>query len=280
MKSIPLLLTAVALIAPTAPALTNAPDADASPLAGPRVPEHQTRTLVSRNMTGDFVRVEGRPEAAALRLLDLDPATAERAAAIVGQRTVDLSLMLVDRIDEVREMTDLSEAGDREGARAVLRRIWEQTEPDSPRAPLLRPLGEVLPPSKLVELQGIVDEYWEAWIDWELRDSDERRANARVRTRVAQRLAFGLFEREVREGYDISLKRYRDALDGIYTAVEPTEDQRRAIRGIVIDHIKATRLEATPAQRRDTMTRVYRLLDEPRRERLFEYMTRVVIPDA
>ena len=57
------------------------------------------------------------------------------------------------------------------------------------------------------------------------------------------------------------------------------EKQRQAIRIIIIEHIKRTRLNATPGQRRSTNLEIYRMLDDERKEKLFEYMTRFVIPD-
>jgi hypothetical protein len=243
------------------------------------VPEVEARSLVQRTMSGRFVPVEGRPEAAALQRLDLDEEQRERAREVVEQRALSIALLLVDEIDTVREITDQITTGRRDAAREGLREIWRNFEPGAPRDPLLEPLSEVLTSGQIDRLRRLLDEYWDAWIDWELRGSEERREDPEARKRVARRLGFRLFEREVRRGYDASLRHYRQALEGITNAVAPTDKQREAIRSLVIDHIRQTRLEATPEQRRAVMLEIYRLLDPERRERLFEYMTRAVIPD-
>ncbi|MBZ0172258.1 MAG: hypothetical protein K8E66_07765, partial [Phycisphaerales bacterium] len=262
------LITALSLclVSPVLAAQPDQPD----PLRGPDVPARETRSLVNRGMMGRFEPLEVRPVAAALLELDLDDATREKAREIVEQRALDIAMLLVDRIDLVRDMTDLIMAGDRDAARRMLHDMWGEFEPDAPRDPLLKPLKEILEPAQIGEVRRLVDEYWNAWIDYELRDQEERREKPQARERVTRRLSFEIFEREVREGYDASLSRYRQALDAVYNAVMPTDEQREAIRSIVIEHIKTTRLSATPAQRRETNMRIYRLLDDERKERLFE----------
>ncbi|USN99448.1 MAG: hypothetical protein H6810_01880 [Phycisphaeraceae bacterium] len=250
------------------------------PLRGPDVPDHATHSLVSKTMTGRFEPLRVRPEAAALQELDLDEASRAKAREIVDQRGADIAMALVDHIDDVKEMTDMITAGQQDRARERLGEMWGEIDEGTPRDPLAKPLEGVLDAEQRGQLKRLVDEYWEAWIDWELRKNDKARGDPAARERVEHRLAFGLFEREVREAYNYSLKRYKDALDGVYDAVQPTDEQRAEIREIVLEHIRATRLSATPEQRRETNMKIYRLLDDERKEKLFAYMTRIVIPDG
>lgn len=249
------------------------------PLRGPTVPAATTRSIVSKDMSGRFHPLETRPEVAAVQQLDLNETTRARVREIIDRRALDISMLLVDHIDTVKEITDRITSGDRDGAQELLRGIWEVFEPNAPRAPLLESLRGVLPPDRLTEARRLVDEYWDAWIDWELHNNEKRREDPAVRARVEKRLAYRLFEREVRRGYDASLRHYRQAIEAIYDAVDPTDEQREAIRDIVIEHIKSTRLRATAQQRRETNMKIYRMLDDGRKERLFAYMTRVVLPD-
>jgi hypothetical protein len=133
-------------------------------------------------------------------------------------------------------------------------------------------------------MDRLLDEYWSAWIDWESRgemdEAETPRERPLRRERTSRRLAFQLFQEEVRAAYELTLRRYRDVLEGIYQAVEPTGEQRRAIRDVVIEHIKATRLKATPHDRRAAMHEVYDLLDDERRAKLFDYILRVAVPDG
>ncbi len=256
-------------------------DPPADLLRGPSVPDEVSRTLVQRGMTRGFVPVEGRPEIAAVRLLDLDEAASARVGEAVNERTVRLATLLVDRIDVVREITDavlVDQDADR--VRELQLALWDEIDEGRPRDPLLDAMGDALTPDQIVEAGALLDEYWGAWIDWELRNraglEGDRLAEARRRTR--ERLGFALFQAELREAYDVSLRRYREAMEAIYNAVDPTDEQRAAIRSLVIQHIKDTRLEATIEQRRAAMRRIYDLLDPERQGKLFDYMLRVALP--
>lgn len=248
-------------------------------LRGPEVPDARTRTLVHKTMTGRLERLRVRPEVAAVQALELDPETAERARAVIDERTHGITMLLVDDIELIKEMTDRNKAGERDAALAVFSELWERFEPGAPRAPLAKPLAGVLDDGQHASMTALVDEYWEAWIDWELRNNEKNRGDPAARARVQRRLSLRLFQREVQEAYEASLRRYQQALDGIYGAVEPTDEQREKIRRIIIDHIKSTRLQATPAQRREANMTIYRMLDDGRREKLFAYMTSIVIRD-
>ncbi len=267
-------LVLTALLSLSSIAAARQPEPTPDPLRGPSVPEYKTRTLVHHSMMQGFSPVEGRPESAALELLELDEATAARARAAVDARSLELAMMLVDEIDTVREITDQMASGDTKAARETLAALWDRFEPGRPRSPLLNDLGEILTPEQMAEMHRLLDEYWDAWI------RGTGLIDPAARQSTQDRLAFELFQAEVREAYDASLRRYREALDAIFTAIEPTTEQREQIRSIVIEHIRQTRLSPTIAQRREAMTKIYRLLDDDRRERLFDYMVRFVVREG
>ena len=240
-------------------------------LSGPEVSESKMQSLVHRGMTGGFVRIEGRPEFAAARVLDLDAEALDRVRDIEADRGVGLVVMLIDRIDDLRAMTDATTAGDAEGTRAILRSMWEDHDAESGVLPSLEALGDALSAEQLAETKRLAEEYMHAW-------AADQRAEGETVEQAVQRLSFQLFQEEVRYAYDASLNSTRQALEGIYDAVDPTPAQREEIRSIVIDHIKRTRLKAAPEQRRETMRRIYDMLDEERRGKLFDYTMRIVVP--
>lgn len=271
------LFICVALVVPA----VAQPDEPADLLRGPEVPAEARRTLVHEGMRSGFRRVEGRPEAAAVRLLDLAPERSATVQAALRDYDMEIAMMLVDRIDDVRVISDAVVAGDRDEAQRLLLALWREHDPKQARSPLLDRLGPLLTTEELAEVTRLVDNYWAAWIRSEL-PADAAQADdalrAQLRTRTEQRLAFVLFQEEVRQGYELTLRRYRDAMDGIYAAIEPTEEQREAVRTIILTHIKSTRLEATQAQRRAAYHEMYSVLDDARREKLFDYLLRQVIP--
>jgi hypothetical protein len=262
-------------------AATLAQDAD-SPLRGPSVSAHAKRTLVHFNMSGEFERIAGRPEAAAVQLLNLDEPTAQRAAEVFAERDMAVAMLLVDEIDLVREVSDAIIAGESERARELQLELWSVFEPDTPSSPLLEPLAEVLSGDQLAEVAQLTGEYWEALIDWQTRNRKETEPDrvAELRARVEHQLAFGLFQQEVRIGYEATLRRYRDAMEGIYTAVEPTDEQRERLREILVEHIRTTKLSATPTQRRASTRKMYDALDEERRGKFFDYLLGQIVPDT
>lgn len=252
-----------------------------NPLRGPAVSAHAKRTLVHYNMSGEFERIEGRPEAAAAQLLELDEATAQRVKEAIDARDLSVAMLLVEEIDAVKEISDAILAGDNDRARELQLELWATFEPQTPRSPLLEPLAEILSAAQLADVNRLTDEYWEALIDWQTRDrpeTDPDRIKV-VRDRTEHQLAFQAFQQEVRVGYEATLRRYRDAMEGIYNAVEPTDEQRELMREILIDHIRTTKLNATPTQRRAATRRIYDLLDDERRGKLFDYLLRQVVPD-
>ncbi len=247
-------------------------------LKGPDLDSKQRPTIVHQSMSGEFQQVEGRPEIAAFAAVTDDPQLNEHARKIALDRTIELSLLLVDEIDLMRESTDAMRDGDQKRAREIQAQFHEQFDQGT-HQPLSQQLTELLNEAQRKEYARVLEEYWDAWIDWSLRNR-EAKINERVRNQTRDRLAARLFQRELAEAYDISLKRYRDALEVIYSAVEPTDEQREAIRSVIIEHIKATRLEASPQQRRDAMHEIYRLLDDDRKEKLYDYLLRIVVPDV
>jgi hypothetical protein len=262
------------LIVACAPAL-----AQDDVLRGPPVKDADAKTLVGHGMTGEFQRIQGRPEAAAIQLLDLDETMLARAQGVIDTRSMRVAMLLIDEIDTVRDMTDEMRAGHAEQARALLDRIHRACDPDLARDPLVAPLDEVLDDARQARLQALLDEYWSAWVDWEMRSMADAERTPDARRAVESRLAFQVFQEEVRDGYEVSLRRYHDAIVAINDAIDPTPEQREAIRAIVIEHVKRTRLHATPSQRRQAMRAVYDMLDDRRKGLLFDYLLERVLPD-
>lgn len=262
-----------------APAAAAQQDRDA--LRGPAVPETARRTLVHSSMTGEFQRVQGRPEAAAVQLLDLDAETLARVTEVLDDRDMQVAMLLVEEIDAVRVISDAVIAEERERVDELMHDLWQRFDPETARSPLLEPLAEVLTPAQHAELTRIVDEYWDALLTWQTRnqsDAAPERAAA-IREQTERRLSYELFAAEVRAGYDATLLRYRQAMDALYEAVQPTDEQRATIRTILIDHIRETQLQPTPQQRRATNRRIYDVLDEERRGLMFDYLLLRVVPD-
>jgi hypothetical protein len=238
-----------------------APPADL--LRGPAVTEDLRPSLVGSDMEGRFRRIEGRPEEAALAMLVLDPAVREAAKRVLDARLEAIREHVLDQIDLLRESSDATRAGDRKRAEELQGEMMRRFDGWRERAPLLAPLGDVLPPEAQAELVRMVDDYWTAWIASETR-GDRRRDPADIEARLSRQL----FQGELTAVYNATLRPLQQKLDRIYELAAVTDEQRAAIREAVIAHVKTTRLRPTEAQRLEFARAVIAPLDEEQRLRI------------
>jgi len=237
-------------------------------LRGPTVPDDLVQTLVNIDMAGKFIPLQVRPEEAALGLVLIDQEHREGAHEVAQARRLAIGMLLVDNIDVVKEASDAIRAGEKDKAQAVYRQLHDQFNPDHVRDPLLDAWKDVLSEQEVRQIQQLVDEYWDACIKWELRNAHDPSDTARKKTQ--RRLSFQLFRREIGEAYNWSLRPIQQRLESIYQATEPTEEQRSAIRDVMIDYIRESLLRPTPEQRQTAAARIYDLLNEKQRLKLFE----------
>ncbi|MBM4107722.1 MAG: hypothetical protein FJ255_02745 [Phycisphaerae bacterium] len=244
-------------------AASSAPAQDDAPLRGPDLPDAVMRTIVRHDAMGRFVRVEGRPEEAALGQLNLDPMRRNHAREAILDRAAAINRHLVENIDLVRDSTDAILARNNAKAQEVARKLHDLFDPRHERSPLLAPLAEALTEEEHRQLTRMVDEYWSAWIE-----SEQRTGRQRDVATVQERLVATLFQEDVQRAYERTLRPIRDRLERVYAAVEPTPEQRAQIRDAMLDYVKESALRPTPEQRQALARRIYEALDEDRRVRL------------
>ena len=271
-------LTALVLAAPPAPAPPPTPDF----LRGPRVLDGDKPSLVAHTMTGKMEILRGRPEIAAVDLVNVPIEAKDRVAALETERTRAIAAALFEHIDLVTRIVDENARGEGERASDLIDTLRDRIEPDRDRDVLFDDVVAIIGDQHAPELRRMVDEYWNALVDRRLINAgaDPDTAPQRRRDRVKANQERALFHRELRTAYDQSLRTTQQALEGIFAAIEPTEDQRDAIRATVLEDFKRTGIDRTPADRRETLRRIYDLLDDGRKGKLFDYLTTVVVPDA
>ncbi|MGD9690862.1 MAG: hypothetical protein AB7K52_15030 [Phycisphaerales bacterium] len=260
------LLAGAALVQAQPPSETpepreRAPAAAPDPLGGPRIDDRAGHSLIRRDMGGRLVRIQGRPERAALDLVEIDPDRRAAAISEIEARDRELRAHLVARIDLVKESTDAQRAGDRAKVQRFAQELHQSFDPDQQRDPLLDRLRAVLAPKEHAELTRIVHEYWDAWLDQEQRPGQ-------FRVDVEARLASTLFQEEIRQAYEVTLRPLQQKLERIFEAVDPTPEQREAIRGALIAYVRANGLQSNPDERLRLARAINEALDEDRRLRL------------
>ena len=240
------------------------PSKEQAPLSGPKVPNRAT--LVRTDMQGKFQRLEVRPEEAALEVMQVDPGRLDQARAAIEARNAALRKHLIDHITLVKEWADErdgGESGKGGGIERLMQELYDRFDPQHLRDPLLVPLAKALDGDEHAELTRLVEEYWRAAIDAE----QGKRPNS-VRPEIEKRQLFGLFQREVRKAYDATLRPFRQKLENVYAAVDPTPEQRVALRNAVIAYIQESRLTPNQELRLKLARAIYDALDEERRVKL------------
>jgi hypothetical protein len=236
---------------------------EAPALGGPSVKDREVTSLVRMDMNGKLVRLDVRPEQAALDLIVLEPETRERARAAVERWKEAVAQHLVDNVELVVQYTDANRAGDKAGAKKAGDELFERFDAAKRRDPVVEYLEGVLTPDELARLRGIVDEYWEALITAEIggkKDQD--------RDKVQRRLSMGMFQGEAVAAYGAFFKPLERKVEAVFTAVDPTPEQREAIRDAAVRYVREGRLHPGDEERHALARRVYDALDEERRVKL------------
>jgi hypothetical protein len=264
--------------------LLSAPLACAQPadtLRGPQVEREQLETIVITDMSGNFIPVEGRPELVAFTRICDDPNDLARARELGTARVFELTELLVDEIDTLRQITDANAEGDSAYAQTLMAQIRLKYDPDMVRDPLRADLEEMLNTDQRKRLDSILDEYWLRWVSANTPENAQNMKGEPVDQatylRIENRLNNQLFQTDIARAYEYSLQRYQGAMTAMYDAIEPTPEQRAWIRNRVIEHIKETRLSPTLEQREALVLEIYEMLDEDRKVKLFLYMARAAM---
>ena len=259
----------------------QAPAQPADTLSGPTVPPAAIDSIAATDMNGNFIPVEGRPELAAFMIVCDNPDDLAKARELGPDHIFDLAELLVDEIETVREVTDAIAAGNAPYAQTLMGSMRLKADPDLQRDPLRADLETMLDEAQKKRFADILDEYWTQWVAANTpEDQLNMQGNPRDKSlskRIENKLNNQLFQQDIASAYEYSLRRYRDAMQAMYDAIEPTDEQRTWIRNRVIEHIEETRLKATNEQREALMLEIYDMLDESRRVKLFAYMTRAAL---
>ncbi len=242
---------------------------EAGLLAGPSVPS-TARSIVKRDAKGGFSRLSTRPEFEAARALDLDPETSAKIKDIVTEYRTRLGVLLVQNVDRAVEIADAVKNKDRDAAARLARELYSEFNPQGERDPLAAEVREVLDKEQSREFQRLLDEYWTEHVQWETRSRKPKDKTPEKLQETESKLAFQLFRDELKASYETTLQPYREKMERLEIAVEPTTAQREEIVAIVTAYIRETRTRPTPDQRREVMGKIYRVLDEDRRAKLFE----------
>lgn len=275
-----LLAAAPGLAAPTPPAPT--PDAGDAPLRGPTVqPAPAPRTLVQRDLAGKLIPLDTHPAEAAVRLLDLDPATRAKVDAILLERSRLLDALVTENFELLVRLNAARESGRHEEAARLFRELSAKARPLRDRGPLARELMAVLSPEQAAELRRLIQEYWQAAVKEELEAKHAAAAGenpddhtpvddpAPADLRAAARDEMHAIVRgEIRRAYERTIASAAREFDELIKDLRLTPEQESQVRKIVGDSFQRTYGKATQAERIQVFWQVYSLLDDDQKAEL------------
>lgn len=277
------------------PAGKAAPDSD-SPLAGPKVDKAPAgKTLVERNFDGSLVRLEERPERAAIDLLALTPEQRKTALALFDERGAAVQKLLYDHFDTFLAVQAARQGGafrpggdakEREQLAPRMKEIHDAAaEAGLVRPPLVEQVAKVLPEDQGPEFRRLVSEYMTA-----LEAQNQREAGPMqgAFTRPGsptpdgprrgygpgpERTEMNLLLREVARTLGGIVQERKERLEALFKAVDATPEQRTAIEKIIREGAEKNRgRPPTPEQRAENFRKIMDLLTPEQREKAREQL--------
>lgn len=256
---------------------------DADLLRGPSVaPRTAQASLVQRGFDGELVRLEERPEVAALRLLELDEPTRAAVDAIVLERSVRASELASEHARLVLGIRSTLASQDRRAIAQLMREVRSAFEP------LMEPrfrdvLAEALPAEPRGEFVRMVDGYVEALAAEPMEGAGgmmERRERGMGGERSRRfagmetiRVELQLTMTEVLLAYRATIEEAQAMGDAFYEAIDATPEQRAKIQSLFMARspLSGDKENATGESRRALIAEVYALLTPEQRRKAAAY---------
>ena len=268
-----------------APAESGQPGQSGRPgggaLGGPRVVENTPiPTLIERDAAGRLVRLEERPETAAIRKLKLDEPTRAAIDKALVARSARLSQVLQENYALFLELQGARQAGlgrDGEAGRKTLENIrtLRDAATDLFDPPLRQSLGGLLSAELRSQFDRMVDQYREALMAEPPQEGRRPRPAGAVGGRMAeQRYETEMVLREIARTLNTEVEMRREQTDALVAAVGADPEQEAEIRRIIRTNNEGSlgNPEKARANRDKAMREVFTVLRPEQREALTKYL--------
>lgn len=252
-----------------------------APLSGPKVVDRERpKTLVERDASGALVRIEQRPEVAALALLTLTPEEKLATDRIVLEHQVAVGRALDEHMAMFLEYQGVRQSANREKMRELAPK-FRQAMGALLSPSLIDRVAGALPKEKSEGLRGYVDEYLQA----EFTQQSEQRGGAEGERRptsrkkddrpgedgmmpsprkdvpmqmpkaMRERQEANLLMREMARTLSSIVQERTARMDAALKAAEATPEQEARIKAIVRETSSPTK-PPTPAEREQTTRKI------------------------
>jgi len=286
-------------MAPTAqhskakPAEKAAPPSD-DPLAGPRVDKAPDgKTLVERNFDGSLVRLDERPERAALDLLALSPEQKQPIAKLFEERSAAVTKLLYDHFDTFLAVQAARQGGafrpggdskEREQLASKMRELHDAAaEAGLVRPALVEQVAKLLPEDQAPEYRRMVSEYKDALEAQAQREMGGTQGafsrpgsptpDGPRRGYNAERTETNLLLREVARTLGTLVQERKERSEALFKAVDATPEQRTAIEKMLRESAEKNRGRPfTTEQRAENFRKIMEQLTPEQREKAREQL--------
>ncbi|MFN0131344.1 MAG: hypothetical protein ACKVW3_02235 [Phycisphaerales bacterium] len=231
------------------------PTAEGAALAGPKVSERSTTTLIERDFAGKVKRLDTPPEEASLALLDLDEATRAATTRILNERAAIMDGIVRDNIDLLLKFVTARQGGDRAAIVSLLGEFNAKLEPLRARGELVDEIHDALPPAMRGRFTTLVTEYRKAVTDEAAGEAKTKGERARPRAAaMRERLAdLGL---EVKRSYERLIGAGQRDFEALIEELQLAPEQETKVRNLAQEYVQKTKGKPTPAQQRQLVTSI------------------------
>ena len=258
----PTSLAIAAVLMSACPGLAMQQDEDPPLLSGPTVTTANERpTLVRRDFSGEFQRLERHPAEVALdHVLDrysVDQPTRDAIDSILSERRQALDELVIDRLDL---LIKLSNGGNEQDRAEAVRALRQAMAPITRKGRLGDRIRALLPTDAATEHQRLEREYVEATIDdrialLEAEQMQGADRGLRMRAQAIEMLV-GLGA-EVRGAYERTLVQKGERLDELLATLKLSPEQDGKVRAIIGQYTEKTLLNKEARDDAQARTNVF-----------------------
>lgn len=248
----------------------GAPPAETEPpLAGPMIEPGDRDTLVVYEYGGQLQELGLPPAEAALEMLDLDEATAERVGRILTDRAMLAERLIIENFELVSQGEAVESSGTRLEKGVFFLRVVNALRPLIARGPLEDEIRAVLPDAAAGRYDALLGEYWQAV--GKSRVAAARAKGEELRPRKAVREARrDQLGKEVELAAKRALQSERFAVDYLTKGLDLSEGQRSRIGALVTDFVARTMGDATQQDKERLFVEVIAYLSEGQRAKIID----------
>ncbi|MBL8964034.1 MAG: hypothetical protein KF787_05295 [Phycisphaeraceae bacterium] len=288
----------LAALAGIASAGASAPQPAEDLLRGPDIKDasENRASLVQRDFSGTLVRLEERPEVAALALLGLGVDERAAADAVLEVHATAVGVFALEHYDLFLRLQAARQGGASDQARSLLREINDKARPLL-LPPLAQRVADALPQATRDRYLSLVREYQRALMaedtvgprgarirpggpdqggsSIDSTGSPGISSPARDGPLVRRRAELNLLLREMGRSFSTLLDERRENADAFLKSIDATPEQDNRIRGKLREFAAETNFKPTPGQRATLAREILaELTPEQRRKALRVHLDR------